>query len=300
MQTYIKIIKNVLMKAPAKLKSLGSQSRIIHQGSGWANLENDTEIEADQKMGEWFLKELQKYPDEIGRVVIEGKNPVVLSESVHTAYVDPLDASLQYHLRNGTHGMAYSAVITIVCDGGKQNLSGGKFSDIIAGGVVDLRFTNPIDIWVAQRGKGAYVNGHMLIHAATGPYKFDLSKGQLAIMEMYYSDTRKLAAQMALGKDGYIRSPGSAALEMVYVSNGMAQVHLCLSQKCHELGAGYIINKEAGRYIATIDNNFRPQDIDNVPFIFNSKLPVITACNKRYALSVLKECRKAYPKGFHI
>lgn len=291
----------VLRGAPAYLRTLGEGSEVVHRGSNFGGIENDTELRADKMMGGFFLRGLSNLSATlIRRIVIEGGGTYeVNKEGEFTAYVDPLDASLQYHLRNGTHGMAYSSVVTIVQEGPSNSPKEVHFSDIAVSGIVDLRFTNPPDIWTARSGVGIFLRGDRIV-LGKEPTKVDLPSGQIIIAEMYYSNTRSATAQALLGLNGYVRSQGSAALEMAYVSNGMIHAFICMSQKLHEFGAAYLLTREAGGFAATFDRNFNPTLLDDLPYVFNSKLPVILACNGDYALDLLEKYKRAFPEGIDL
>jgi fructose-1,6-bisphosphatase/inositol monophosphatase family enzyme len=283
-------IHTLLAGAHRQLQNIQGGGEIVHQGEGFGSLANDTEIKADRLIGEWALGEIMSWKlDEgqaIGRITIEGfeDQPLSLPNGLWVC-VDPLDGSLNYRLK-GRHNTPFphSFVVTVL-----NSCLNPTFQNIIAAGLIDLRPGR--DLWLAERQpNGQFLtmfNGSLaepLQHT-----KLDL--GQMTLLgESYYLENRGILYHALKTQKGYLRSVGSAALEMAYVSSGAAAGFVCHSQKQHELGAAYAFAKGCGAWIG----NFHERPLDEVPFQFNTQTPVIVACTPALGSQLAKIMTQGY------
>ena len=278
-ETIVASLLDLLQGAVRTLDGLRGAEAIVAFGTGFGDLENDTEIEADVVLGEYFAERIAALND-VGRITAEG-----LGERTGTGTtwwcVDPLDGSLNYALRGNTMGLPYTACITVL-----EKTGDAAFSDVIAAGILDLRNG---DHWLARRNQfGVYrtvVNGY---EAFTMPVtELDLGS-QVVIGEMYYPENRIRLVEAFAGEKGWLRSIGSAAYEMALVASGQAAAFLCGSQKQHELGAAYALVMGAGGLALDFDGS----DLGPQPFTFNTPTPAVLAANSQIATQILERLQR--------
>ncbi len=256
---------------------------VAHQGSGFGDLVTDTEIHADKIIGD-FLRPLILEWHETPELTIEGCDPVHRKRADderarYRVFVDPLDGSLNFKTRRGALGLPFTAAVTVT-----QEPPGGQalgFWDIIAAGVLDLRSG---DQWVAERSRGCTLNNKPVRTANVAI--IDL-KNTIIIGENYYPDNRERLAALFRGERGWLRNPGSAAYEMALVASGTAAAYVCGSQKNHELGAGYLLVKEAGG----VALDFHGHELRGHPYEFNAQTPIILAATQELGDALAKRLR---------
>lgn len=112
--------------------------------------------------------------------------------------------------------------------------------------------------------------------AHTAPVTVIDLKNTIIFGENYYPDNRELLARVFAGERGWLRNPGSAAYEMALVASGTAVAYICGSQKNHELGAGYLLVKEAGG--VAID--FEGREYQGHLYDFNAQTSIILAASR--------------------
>lgn len=274
----INCLTDLIYGAHRRVSDIKDGEAVIHQGEGFGSLTNDTEIKADKLVGEWSLNQVLSWElsidQRIARVSVEGLEDQRIRSDGLWVCIDPLDGSLDYQTR-GRHNtpFPYSFVVTVL-----KRSHEATFGDVIAAALIDLRPGR--DIWIAEK----QADGSFLTTFNGGPAKplvhTKLELGKMILLgESYYPENRGLLYHGLRGMKGYLRSLGSAALEMAYVSSGLAAGYICHTQKQHELGAAYAFAKGSGAWISDFDG----QPLDGVPFQFNVQTPVIIACTERLA-----------------
>ncbi len=151
------------------------------------------------------------------------------------------------------------------------------FSAIAVGLVKDKRpilgvVYNPYrdEMFYAEEGKGAFLNGepisvsdrdieHSIFCTAMSLYNKDHAKACFNIIEKIYEECED------------IRRMGSAALELVYLSCGRADLYFEMRVFPWDFAASEIIIKEAGGYVGTIEFE---------ETVFNRPIPLICANTK--------------------
>ena len=194
---------------------------------------------ADRKAEEVLREALMKARPGYGLVMEEG-GAVEGSDKSHTWHVDPLDGTTNF-----LHGIPHFAVsVGLERDG-----------MIVAGVIYD-----PIkdELYVAERGKGAYLNNRRLrvsgrdhladaLVAYGTPY---LGRGDRVRL------VRELNAIMPL--TGGARRFGSAALDLAYVACGRADLYWERDLNSWDIAAGLILVREAGGYATSADGGAEP------------------------------------------
>lgn len=277
------IIQSALVNMRQETHLLHKGEEVIVEGQS-GSVVGDEELLADKSLGEIATNTLARFGD-IKTVVGEGwgshegrKNGSLI------AYVDPLDASLYYKTRgNVRQFFPYAGVVTLVRDGPEPT-----FSDIVSAGIINYPSG---DIWLStyfhdDNGVTLFpTNVTTLNHEPARPYQGEFSLTKIPVIaEMYYRENRERVVKAFSDQDGYLRSPGCAALEMASVASGQSAAFICISQKAHELGAGYHLVKNAGGVVV----DWAGKSYDDVPYDFNRKYPVILAGNQAIADEIVK------------
>jgi myo-inositol-1(or 4)-monophosphatase len=146
--------------------------------------------------------------------------------------LDPLDGTTNF-----THGLPFYAVSLALIDG-----------EGIAAGIV----YDPMrqECFAAEKGRGAWRNGHRLGGTQTPPLALRRSVGVV--------DFKRLAPPLAsrLGQDppyGSQRHFGACALDWCWLAAGRFEVYLHGGQKLWDYAAGSLILTEAGGHQCTLE-----------------------------------------------
>lgn len=273
--------------ALAALDDCGTE--IEQEGGAFGDTQNDPELTADRILGEKLSEEVALRIEDIGRITVEGGQDRVFGDAKRNTWVtiDPIDASLNYYHRGVMTGFPHVAVITVL------DVPEGRpcqFSDVVAAGMIDLR-RNISDAWLVgicpdscryeSYVRGA--DGRLHVARTLQMKKLDIGRANL-IGEMYYEDNRERMVRAFAGKKGWLRSPGSAAYEMGSVMSALALAQICLTQKQHELGAGYALVKGAGGVAVDWDG----KDLGERIYDFKTQTPCILAANQQIADQILE------------
>lgn len=141
-------------------------------------------------------------------------------------------------------------------------------------GVVYNPYTD--ELFTASIGKGSFLNGEpiqvsdhksladCLVSIGTSPYHKDDSEAFFRISHKLFLECQD------------IRRSGSAALDMAYVASGRTDAFFEMSLAPWDYAAGYIIVKEAGGMVTTMDNESLSFKKRSSVFATNGKMhPVI-------------------------
>jgi fructose-1,6-bisphosphatase/inositol monophosphatase family enzyme len=270
------VAMNVMRKT---LLSLQDGNTVEKEGDSGSTT-NDEELKADRIVGEaardHFLAFAKVNTVEVeGLGIFEGN-----SNGEYDVKIDPLDASLNYKNKGNIVTLfPYAGVITIVRHVGGQ----ATFDDIADAGVMSFSSAEP-DHWTAYEGRPTVLNGYNAV-----PYSGELSLTKTTVIgEMYYSTNRARLVRAFRDQNGYLRSPGCAAIEMACVSSGQAAAFICMSQKAHELGAAYRLVTNAGGVVV----DWSGKSLGSQPYDFNKKYPAIVAANQKTADWILELLNK--------
>lgn len=278
----------ILQQAKNELAKFGtSGERIIHTGGAFGDVVDDTELEADEKLGD-FLKDRLFTIAEFGRITIESPKKEGLKKDYRLdsggdwwCTIDPLDGSLNFKQRCGTLGLPYTGVVTVL-----DRTDEATFANVILAAVIDYRSG---DLWFAHKDAGGIYRTFCNDVPVRGIQETTLDLGRMiAFGEMYYPENREKIMRGFAGEKGWLRNPGSAAYEMAGVASGIAAAFICDRQKQHELGAAYGLVKGAGG--VAID--FSGQDLGQHTFDFFSQTPVILAGNAQLGQDILRRIQR--------
>ncbi len=173
-------------------------------------------------------------------LVLEENGVIEGTDKSHTWHVDPLDGT-----SNFLHGVPHFAV----------SVGLEREGQIVAGVIFD-----PIkdELFVAERGKGAYLNNRRL--RVSG--RQDMADALIGYGTPYLGRgshprlLRELGAVMAVA--GGTRRMGSAALDMAYVACGRLDGYWERDLQTYDFAAGVILVREAGGFVTSADGAAEP------------------------------------------
>ncbi|WP_336488204.1 inositol monophosphatase family protein [Methylobacterium nigriterrae] len=189
---------------------------------------------ADRKAEEVLRDALMRARPGYG-LVMEEHGTIEGQDKSHTWHVDPLDGTTNF-----LHGIPHFAI----------SVGLEREGQIVAGVVYD-----PIkdELFVAERGKGAYLNNRRL--RVSG--RADMADALAAYGTPYLGRgnhprlLREVAAVMAV--TGGTRRQGSAALDLAYVACGRLDLYWERDLQTWDLAAGIILVREAGGFVTSAD-----------------------------------------------
>ena len=213
--------------------------KMAHQHKSDGSLCTEADIAAQEALTR-KLQAITNVPV-IGEEMGNAQHVEIWGDGLQTVWcIDPIDGT-----SNFVRGLPYFAVSVALIRAGKSEL-----------GVV----YNPAsdELFVAERGRGAFLNGEKLVSLATVA---DL-KDALANVDMKRL-TDPLAARLA-AEPPYSsqRNFGASTLDWCYTAAGRYDVYLHGGQKLWDYAAGSLILLEAGGFMCTLDaEDFTQGDI---------------------------------------
>ncbi|WP_182180382.1 inositol monophosphatase family protein [Methylobacterium radiotolerans] len=194
---------------------------------------------ADRKAEDVLRDALMKARPGYG-LVLEENGIIEGTDKSHTWHIDPLDGT-----SNFLHGVPHFAV----------SVGLEREGQIVAGAIFD-----PIkdELFVAERGKGAYLNNRRL--RVSG--RQDMADALVGYGTPYLGRgshprlLRELGAVMAVA--GGTRRMGSAALDMAYVACGRLDAYWERDLQTYDFAAGVILVREAGGFVTSADGAAEP------------------------------------------
>ncbi|WP_100330780.1 inositol monophosphatase family protein [Bacillus xiapuensis] len=208
---------------------------------------NDLVTNMDKETERYFIASIRrKYPDHfiLGE---EGNGDQVTSLEGIVWIIDPIDGTMNF-----IHQQRHFAISVGIYENGEARL--GYIYDVTRD-----------ELYFAERGKGAFMNGVQLQPLKEMP----LEKALIAVNATWlvknaYFDQSKLVS-LATSVRG-TRSYGSAALELAYVASGRLNGYLTMRLAPWDFGAGKILVEEAGGVITTLTG--APLDLLQINSIF--------------------------------
>lgn len=204
------------------------------------------------------------YSEESGRIELV-RNPK------YTITIDDIDGTDNYFRGRGI--LPYCTVVTIF------NSPKPNFEDTIVAGVLEH---NSKILWNAVRGKGCYLNG--LRVNTSSRKKFD--NRALVIID-HYASKENILRFSKIYSEAWVKDFGSAAFHLAGVGSGLFDAYLSYSQKAHELGAGFLLIKEAGGFLTELNGN----KLDKRKYEFDGKYSIIAASTKELGKILLSKLR---------
>ena len=190
---------------------------------------------ADRKAEKTLFEELSK-----GRpgycFVMEESGEVEGTDKSHTWYIDPLDGTTNF-----LHGLPLFAI----------SIGLAREGQMVAGLVY-----NPIsdDIFIAEKGQGAYLNNRRLRVAARRNMAESLIGCGIPHLGKE-KDHPRFAAEFAavMARVSNLRRLGAAALDLCFVASGSYDGYWERNLKSWDVAAGILIVREAGGFVSDAD-----------------------------------------------
>jgi myo-inositol-1(or 4)-monophosphatase len=219
---------------------------------------------ADKRAEETLYAELAKARPGYGFIGEEGGRREG-ADKTHTWIVDPLDGTTNF-----LHGVPHFAI----------SLALEREGALIAGVVY-----NPVtdEMFVAEKGKGAFLNEHRIRVGARRELKDALvgcglphpNRGDLAL------NGREIAAMQS--QVGGLREYGAAALDLAFVAAGRFDAYWERDLSAWDVAAGIVLVREAGGYVRDLDGG--ESMLDKGHIVAGNEI------TQREALRVLKSAR---------
>ena len=192
----------------------------------------DLVTEVDHQSEAFLLGEVQRnYPD---HHIFAEETGIIQGNDEHIWYIDPLDGTVNY-----AHHIPIFSVSIAYAFQGKLTL-----------GAVYEPMRD--EMYVAERGKGAYLNGEPLHASAVN----ELQKSLLVTgfpYDAWNTEQDNFANFIHFGKlTQGVRRLGSAALDLCYVAAGRFDGFWEMSLKPWDVAAGGLICREAGASITNV------------------------------------------------
>ena len=192
----------------------------------------DLVTEIDHKSEKFLLEQVQK--DFPGHHIFSEESGIIQGSAEHIWYIDPLDGTVNY-----------AHHIPIFC----VSIAYASRGSLTLGAVYDPMRD---EMFLAERGKGAHLNGHPLnVSAAT-----ELQRSLLVTGFPYTAwntpqdnfDNFERLAKLTQG----VRRLGSAALDLGYVAAGRFDGYWEISLNAWDVAAGGLICEEAGARVTNV------------------------------------------------
>jgi myo-inositol-1(or 4)-monophosphatase len=230
------VMTDAVMKASRSLKrDFGEVEnlQVSRKGPG------DFVSAADRKAEKILRESLEKSRPGYGFVMEEG-GVIQGTDTSHRWHIDPLDGTTNF-----LHGLPQFAIsVGLERDG-----------QIVAGVIYDPAKD---ELFIAERGKGAYLNNRRIRVAARG----DLADAVVAcgLPHIGKGDhglfLRETAAVM--GYVGGMRRWGAAALDLAYVACGRFDAYWERGLNTWDMAAGILMIREAGGFVSDADGGSDP------------------------------------------
>lgn len=190
---------------------------------------------ADRRAEKVLYQELAKARPGYG-FVLEESGVIEGADKTHVWYIDPLDGTTNF-----LHGLPIFAI----------SIALAREGQIVAGLVY-----NPItdDIYVAEKGQGAYLNNRRLRVAA----RRDIGEALIGCGIPHRgkrAEHAKFKAEFAavMARAGNLRRLGAAALDLCFVASGSYDGFWERGLKPWDMAAGVLIIREAGGFVSDAD-----------------------------------------------
>lgn len=173
---------------------------------------------------------MEQFPDDV--FLGEETSPSEMSRSGRRWIVDPIDGTVNF-----AHGLPPYCVSIAFYDGDEPCV-----------GVVLEVFRD--ELFIAEKGKGAHLNGKKITVSETELPELALVATGFPVTDgIDYSDMLRMADAMLRQTQG-IRRPGSAAFDLCALAAGRIDAYYETSLKPWDLASGALIVREAGGQIS--------------------------------------------------
>jgi myo-inositol-1(or 4)-monophosphatase len=230
------VMTDAVMKAARGLKrDFGELENLQVSRKGPGDFVSAADKRAEQVLRESLTKSRPGY----GFVLEEG-GVVEGTDKAHTWHIDPLDGTTNF-----LHGIPHFCI----------SVGLEREGQIVAGVIYDPAKD---ELFIAERGKGAYLNNRRLRVAG----RIDLpdtliASGAPFIGKPEHPRWLREAAAVVAQTSG-IRRQGAAALDLAYVACGRVDAYWERHLNSWDIAAGIILVREAGGFVSSADGGDDP------------------------------------------
>jgi myo-inositol-1(or 4)-monophosphatase len=194
---------------------------------------------ADRKAEKILFEALEKARPGYGFKMEEG-GIIEGADKSHVWHIDPLDGTTNF-----LHGIPYFAL----------SVGLEREGQIVAGIVY-----NPItdELFIAEKGKGAYVNNRRLRVTARRELPDALVLCGIPHIGRGHHPRFLKELSTIMAQVGAVRRLGAASLDMAYVAAGRADIYWERNLHSWDIAAGMILVREAGGYVSDADGDPDP------------------------------------------
>ncbi len=175
-------------------------------------------------------------------------------EAEYRWYVDPLDGTTNF-----AHGFPHFCV-SMGLEHRPQGLAAEHDGPIVAGLIYDPLLD---EMFVAERGSGAYLNGKPMHVSATAELADSLLATGFPSRKRHENPNIHFYHEFTLRSHG-VRRAGSAALDLAYVASGRLEGFWEFNLNPWDTAAGYLLVEEAGGMVTGFDGAYRRLDSHEV------------------------------------
>ena len=204
------------------------------------------------------------YSEEAGKINIV-KNPQF------TITFDDIDGTDNYY--RGRKLLPHCTIVTIF------DSVNPYFENALISGIIEHNSGN---IWHAIRNNGCFLNDKRVYTSK----RENFDRRTLVIID-HYASHKNIDTLLNIYLKSWIKDFGSAAFHLAGISSGLFDAYISHSQKAHELGAGYLLIKEAGGYIV----DFNGRSLEKMEYVFNRKYQVVAASSEKLGKRILLELK---------
>src|SRR5512145_1819838 len=203
----------------------------------------DPVTEVDHQSEAYLLGEVRRdFPD---HHIFSEETGVIKGRDEHIWYIDPLDGTVNY-----AHNIPIFCVS--IAYASRRSTSASLSASLSLGAVYDPMRD---EMFTAERGEGAYLNGRRLQVSSTT----DLQQSLLVTgfpYDAWYTPLDNFDNFVRFGKlSRGVRRLGSAALDLAYVGVGRFDGFWELALNPWDVAAGGLVCEEAGARVTTVSGN---------------------------------------------
>ena len=195
--------------------------------------QNDFVTNADYESEKFIISKIQgKYPE---HSILSEEKGEIKNDSDYEWYIDPLDGTTNF-----VHGLPMFGVSIGLAKKGESIL-----------GVIYLPFFN--EMYVAEKGKGAYLNGKKIHVSDNSDVKnslVNMSSTRVVNEESYLKKIMNI-----LTKFPGTRIIGGASFNTCQLAKGCLDAYILADVKPWYVAAGFLIVKEAGGKVSNFDGS---------------------------------------------
>jgi myo-inositol-1(or 4)-monophosphatase len=237
-------------KAAEIAKEAGAQLKAFLRQGVATEYKGDVDLVtiADRTVEAFLQKELLAAFPEHGIYGEEGARDRLAAE--YRWYVDPLDGTTNF-----AHGFPHFCV-SMGLEQRAADLAEGKDGPIVAGIIYDPMRD---ELFVAERGKGALLNGEPIRVSRTPELGEALVATGFPSKKRHENPNIHFYQEFTLRSHG-VRRAGSAALDLAYTACGRFDAYWEFNLNPWDVAAGFLLVEEAGGLVTSFDGSYRKLD----------------------------------------